>query len=49
MKISIFTDYENPIIFNVTSHLHFKKEELVPPETGEGEGDNDNEVSSLIR
>lgn len=27
VKIAMYTDYENPIIFNITSHIHFKKKE----------------------
>lgn len=48
IRIAIYADHENPIIFNITSHIHLKKEEELPdPEPDEG--DNDNENSSINR
>lgn len=28
IRIAIYADYEEPIIFNITSHIHFKKSEV---------------------
>lgn len=38
IRIAIYADYENPIIFNITSHIHFKTQEV-----------EDNENSSTNR
>lgn len=42
IRIAIYADYEDPIIFNITSHIHLKQEELPeePPITEEPEPDD---------
>lgn len=30
IKISIYADYEDPIIFNISAHAHYKEEEPIP-------------------
>lgn len=45
IRIAIYADYEQPIIFNITSHIHIKKEES--PDVNEG--DSSSEDSSIDR
>lgn len=48
IRIAIYADHENPIIFNITSHIHLKKEEELPDPQPD-EGDNDDENNSINR
>lgn len=38
IKISIFADYEEPIVFNITSHIHFKEQEVEDEESNSNNG-----------
>lgn len=38
VRIAIYADYEEPIVFNITSHIHFKKKEVIPPDEGDNNG-----------
>lgn len=42
VKISVFADYEEPIIFNITSHIHFKEEPSQEEDTSTGDTNEDN-------
>lgn len=43
VRIAIYADYEEPIVFNITSHIHFKKkEETIPPDPDEGDNNDEN-------
>lgn len=47
VRIAIYADYEEPIIFNITSHIHIKEEEVIPdPDPTPEEGDKEDEDSS---
>lgn len=51
IRIAVYADHEEPIIFNITSHIHLKEDEIIPPEEKPNpepdEGDNKNENSSI--
>lgn len=46
VRIAIYADYEEPIIFNITSHIHIKKEEEVDPNPEEGDKEDENSGSN---
>lgn len=43
VRIAVYADHEEPIVFNITSHIHIKEEEIAPEP---GQGDNKDEENS---
>lgn len=38
IRIAFYADYEEPIVFNITTHIHFKKEDILEEGGGEENG-----------